>query len=380
MKSRNGIDWDAETADAKAMDDLAAGRNFAEIADDLAAADAMTDAWRTILGPAAETPARIPYKFRPAGAFILDESGRPAAWWGAGDTIIGACGESLIIAGPQGTGKSTLAQQLALGRAGFDEYRELLGEPIAPGSGCVLYLAMDRPRQVARSMHRMVGEAWRAELDERVKVWTGPPPYDLAKHPTILTRLAEDAGATTVVVDSLKDAALGLTDDEVGAGYNRARQHALEAGVELVELHHNRKVSNGNTREHMAIDDVYGSTWITSGSGSVLLLNGSAGDPIISMHHVKQPLGEFGPLRVVHDRDSGRSTVWHSADLVSMARASGTLSALDAAKVLFDTEKPTAAEREKARRKLENLARGGHLVVLDGGDKAAGRPTVWGVS
>lgn len=100
---------------------------------------------------------------------------------------------------------------------------------------------MDRPKQIARSFRRMVGDAWRAELDARLTVWPGPPPYDIAKYPALLLKLAREAGADTVVVDSLKDAAVGISDDDVGAGYNRARQLALVEGVQLVELHHLRK-------------------------------------------------------------------------------------------------------------------------------------------
>ncbi len=66
---------------------------------------------------------------------------------------------------------------------------------------------MDRPQQAARSFRRMVGEGWRSELDDRLAVWQGPPPYDLAKHPTMLLTLACEAGADSVVFDSLKDAA-----------------------------------------------------------------------------------------------------------------------------------------------------------------------------
>lgn len=357
MMSRNGIDWAAKLTEA--------GADASEV-------EAL------LLG--ATTADRTPYRFRPAGAFILDESALPAAWWGAGESVLAACGESLIIAGPQGTGKSTIAQQLALGRAGFPEYSDLFGYPIRPGVGRVLYLAMDRPRQVARSFRRMVGDSWRAELDARVVVWPGPPPFDLAKHPSVLTTLAADAGADLVVVDSLKDAAVGLTDDEVGAGYNRARQHALRAGVELVELHHSRKASGGVTREHLTLDDVYGSTWIPSGAGSVLLLNGAAGDPIVKVHHVKQPLAEVGPLRIVHDAESGRSTIFHATDLVAMAKASGSLSALDAARAMFEKDRPDAAAKEKARRRLDALTRSGSLIVLDEGDKATSRPRLWGAA
>jgi hypothetical protein len=39
--------------------------------------------------------------------------------------------------------------------------------------------------------------------------------------------LCEDADADTVVVDSLKDAAIGLSHDDVGSAYNRARQIAI---------------------------------------------------------------------------------------------------------------------------------------------------------
>ena len=50
--------------------------------------------------------------------------------------------------------------------------------------------------------------------------------------------MAEHYDAGTVFVDSLKDAALGLSNDEVGAAWNRARQHLLNAGHQLCELHH----------------------------------------------------------------------------------------------------------------------------------------------
>ena len=62
----------------------------------------------------------------------------------------------------------------------------------------------------------MVGESWRGELNDSVRVWQGPPPQDLARLPALLARLCDQAGADTVVVDSLKDAAVGLNDDEVG--------------------------------------------------------------------------------------------------------------------------------------------------------------------
>ncbi len=318
------------------------------------------------------------YAFTTGGRFILDTPADPEPLWGSGSEVLLADGEALIIAGGQGLGKTTLAQQLALGRCGFEEYSELLGYPIKPGEARVLYLAMDRPRQAARSFRRMVGDAWRQELDDRLVVWQGPPPADLAKHTGLMLDLCRKADADTVIVDSLKDAAVGLTDDEVGSSYNRARQTAATAGVQVVECHHNRKRIGGAKAGHPSIDDLYGSTWLPSGAGSVLLLTGAPGDPIVGLHHLKQPASEVGPLKVIHDHETGRSTVWHATDLVQLAKAPGGISALDAARVLFDAEKPTATEKEKARRRLDRLARSGELTVVQHGDVATKQATKWG--
>lgn len=319
-------------------------------------------------------------RYRPGGSFILDTDPNPRPVWGSGQDVLWAEGEALIIVGGQGVGKTTLAQQIALGRCGFEEFSSVLGYPVERNVwGKTLYLAMDRPKQAARSFRRMVGEAWRDQLDESLFVWEGPPVVDIAKHPTTLLAYAEGVNANTVVVDSIKDAAIGLSDDEVGAGWNRARQIALRAGVEIIELHHNRKAVSGAKAATVSIDEVYGSTWITSGAGSVLLLAGSPGDPVVSLRHLKQPAEEVGPLRVVHDHEQGRSSVWHSADLLSVALASPSgLTAVQAATALFEVEKPTAAEREKARRKLDRLVSEGLLEVVDEGNQSAGQPKKWG--
>ncbi len=335
-------------------------------------------AWIPELAFAPEDDPRPVYAFTPGGSFILDTAPDPEPVWGSGGDVLLADGEALIIAGGQGLGKTTLAQQLALGRCGFDDYADLLGYPVQPGAGRTLYLAMDRPRQAARSFRRMVGEAWRDELDDRLVIWQGPPPADLAKYTGLLLDLCRKAEADTVIVDSLKDAAIGLTDDEVGAGYNRARQNTVTAGVQVIELHHNRKSISGVKAGKAGLDDLYGSTWLPSGAGSVLLLTGAPGDPIVGLHHLKQPASEVGPLKVIHDHEAGRSTVWHATDLVQLAKRPGGISALDAARVLFDAEKPTASEREKARRRLDKLTSTGIVRVVSEGDRSTNQPTRWG--
>lgn len=192
----------------------------------------------------------------------------------------------------------------------------------------------------------------------------------------LLAELAERHGADTVVVDSLKDAVLGLSEDGPAAGYNRARQAAIAAGVELLELHHMRKQGTAGGKP-TALGDVYGSTWITSGAGSVIVLNGDPGDAVVELRHLKQPADEIGPWKVLHDSTTGLSSVFHATDLVALARANGDLSARDGARALAETDTPTANDVEKARRRLVALVKSGHLEVTQEGDRATNKPTLW---
>jgi replicative DNA helicase len=147
-----------------------------------------------------------------------------------------------MIGAPQGVGKTTLAGMLVRARIGLSD-DPVLGLLVEASDQPVLYLAMDRPRQIARSLSRQFRADLKSRdvLDKKLLVRPGPPPEDLAQNPTLLVRMAQELGVGTVVVDSLKDAAVGLSDDAVGAGWNRARQHVLAAGIEMIELHHTRK-------------------------------------------------------------------------------------------------------------------------------------------
>lgn len=305
------------------------------------------------------------------GSFLLDLPPTPPALWGKGDDILWARGEALMIAGPQGVGKTTIAGQLLRATIGIGG--EVLGLPVEPTNNRVLYLAMDRPEQARRNLARMfvgdVEEYGRDYLAEMLRFWSGPPPTDLAADPEGIVRLAQQHGADVVFVDSLKDAAVGLSKDEVGAGYNRARQLALAEGVQIVELHHT--VKNGaDGHKPNNINGIYGSTWLTSGCGSVVLLWGEPGDPIIEFNHLKQPMNEVGPLKVKHNRDTGLAEVFHDpdTDLFALARrcSSTGLSALEAANCLFSTDKATKAQVEKARRRLSEMATAGLLVERSG--------------
>jgi AAA domain len=315
--------------------------------------------------------------------FILDQPEGMPTIWGRGTQVLWARGEALMIAGGQGLGKTTLAGQVIAGLLGVGD-RNVLGLPVTDFGCRILYLAMDRPRQIARSLRRQFGPGDRAVLSERLVVWEGPPPRDLAANPALLARMAAHYGAGVVIVDSLKDAAIRLSEDAVGAQWNRARQHLLAQGCQILELHHSTKRGPAGA-PISGVADIYGSTWLTSGCGSIVLLIGEPGDPIMSFRHVKQPAEEVGPYQLLHDQTAGHLSVDFQVDLVELVRLSGVdgLTARDAASAISGKEKPSAAETEKARRRLGQKVTDGLLVRVDGsrggvnGAPKGGTPDAW---
>lgn len=206
----------------------------------------------------------------------------------------------------------------------------------------------------------------------------GPPALDMAAQPLLLAGLAAEHHAGVVIVDSLKDAAIGLSDDAVGAGWNRARQALLNSGAQLLELHHVVKRGTNPNGPITSVADIYGSTWLTSGVGSIALLHGEPGDPIVGFRHVKQPAEEVGPWRLLHEQTAGRLTVEHRTDLIALVRESGAdgLTARAAAAAINEKGEPGRADVEKARRLLDKLASEGILVRVEG-SRGRGQTASW---
>lgn len=297
-----------------------------------------------------------------AAKWIWEADNSAVELWGRGDDIAWASGEALTICGSQGIGKSTLAGQLVRAQLGLQD--TVLDLPVIPIDKPILFLGMDRPAQLRRSLRRQFSEDERDAIAGRLLIRPGPPVTDMALDSTLLLRMAEAVGAGVVYVDSLKDAVVGLSGDEPAANYNRARQKLLAAGIELCELHHVRKPSADQAG---GISSVYGSTWLTSGAGSVILLTGEPGDLVVRFRHAKTPANELGPWHLHLDPEKG-SFVVQRCDLLASVRRAGAdgLTAEAAAKDLYECGRPTSSEKKKAERQLRHLESKGLLHSIEG--------------
>lgn len=325
------------------------------------------------------------------GGTIFDQPDQVAAVWGVGNYVLRAEGQGTMIASQQGLGKTTVAQQMVLHRIGA-RTGDFLGYPVAQvqNGEAVLYLAADRPTQAMGSFRRMLvpGEETRSLLDSRLLVWKGPLPFDVVLEPEAfadwLDQLSDkhEKKIVDVVVDSVKDMAGGhsLSKDETGGALNLAWQEAMARGVDLFLLHHQRKAAGGEQRAN-SLDDIFGSTLITSGLGSVFSLSGESGASIVDLIHVKQPL-EAVELRLSHDHSTGTTTPHSGAsedftvEGLLIAAAGLGMTVRELAETLHGTY--TEATKKSVARDLGIMLKAGSAKKVSGGVTAGGKtPDRW---
>jgi len=258
-------------------------------------------------------------------AFLAEDDTDEVAMWGDGDQWGWAAGEPLMLFGGNGSFKSTLSHLLVFARLGLlgvdgtprhthdmitsaspmAEWGRVLGMPVQPLDGNVLYLAGDRPKQIKRAMRRL-RRSWMSDvLAERLIVHEGPLPFEITDSKDALADLAEKQKAADVVIDSVKDYCAKPSDDDMANRYNRARQECVARGMQWLENHHNRKQQPGQARTN-TIEDVYGSRWLTAGAGSVLSLwTETEGGNLVNVKQVKAPSVYLPSLRTTVDRRTG---------------------------------------------------------------------------
>jgi replicative DNA helicase len=300
-------------------------------------------------------PVPLPPQMTDGLAFAQGATSSDAAIWGKGGDSAWSPGEAFGIVGPDGVGKTTLAQRIILALAGVEP--TVLGLNVEPAAGHVIYVAADRPKQAQRSLWRMlpgIDRRGHGKIRERVLVWQGPLPFDLAKvQPEALAEWVAGFDGSHVILDSLAFVATRLTEDETGSALAQCFMATSVAGIEVCWLGHPRKASGENKKPN-TLADVYGSRWITAASGSVLSLWASAGDPVVEVRQQKSPAGEVGPFLMEIDHDTGAVSVAEGTDLLGHLRAAaGGLSAKQAARLVDGSSEK--AREVKARRRLEGF-------------------------
>lgn len=85
-----------------------------------------------------------------------------------------------------------------------------------------------------------------------------------------------------------------------------AIQICIANEIDVAMLHHPRKaIQEGGTKRELDLDDVYGSAWLTAGSGSVLLVDGKAGSGEFRFQQLKAPANFVDPCEVAIDYATG---------------------------------------------------------------------------
>lgn len=211
--------------------------------------------------------------------------------------------QGTIIAGPPGTGKSTIALQVILRRVGLLQ-GPVLGLPVTVDKRPVMYLALDRADQIRQSARRMIPDDISDEENARLLIIDALPlGVDLREVSTFIGWL-KARHATCVVVDSAKDLGFDLNDSAEGQAFNFMVQATLRAGIQILVTHHSRKTPRGD-RKPLTLNDLHGSQWVAAGAGSVLMLDGEAGPQPKRLFHVKPLSVPMSPLAIELNHETG---------------------------------------------------------------------------
>ena len=228
--------------------------------------------------------------------------------WGVERDALTTAGQSVLVFGPDGTGKSTLLQHYAKARLGLAGWGGLLlGEPVAPlpDDQRVLYLAADRPQQIREGFKRGMTEEEREVLRERLEFHDGPPPIDLftkAGRNWLLRRIRE-GNVGLLILDSYKDLVDPMDPRQV-TGLNRLLKELDADGLEVMVAHHSTQEADKKSTPNLTA--AYGHRNVFSGFGSVLQIKGKPGATEVKLHQVKPIRETHAPIDVLIDHAAGR--------------------------------------------------------------------------
>lgn len=323
-----------------------------------------------ILLPGEEPPGEFRIS---AGDLVFNIPLEVESIWGKGQESLWARGEPLMIYGPTGIGKTTLAGRLLLSLIGVDP-SELLGYPveaIAKGK-TVLYIAADRPRQAMRSLRRMIPQQAKSILADRLRIEHHRQIWASDADPEMLFRVCQQTNAAVVFLDSSKDVAGGpLKDEGPAKALMDAVQICIANEIDVAMLHHPRKgIQEGGNKRELDLDDVYGSAWLTAGSGSVLLVDGKPGSGTLRFEQLKAPATFVEEMEIAVDYETGQLTKRTIRDLDVWFKDYGlpiTVRMATAYKLAIPEEDvdTDSAEYKRVKRHIEDLERDDLVTQVD---------------
>jgi replicative DNA helicase len=224
------------------------------------------------------------------------------ALWGRDDEVLWAAGEPLWIAGPTGTGKTTLAQQLVIARLGL--LNVVLGYPVLSSPGRVLYVMSNRPVQAKESFRRMISEQDAAMLKDRLVGLEQLDLDELGTSTTALLAIAQRARAETIVIDDTLAVRTimkpgGLTTLVAGA------RRCAEERIQVLCIAQGPKAR----RMPAFVRRLTAGEGIGSGTGTTAELDGAPGDLVLPLTFWNLPAQDVGPLTIEHDHLRGVTRV-----------------------------------------------------------------------
>jgi replicative DNA helicase len=141
-------------------------------------------------------------------------------------------------------------------------------------------------------------------------------------------------------------------------------QDCVVNGVDVVSLHHPRKTNQANPQKSLAVDDVYGSTWVTAGQGSIIALNGTPGSGVAKFRHLKHPVDEVAGFDIEIDYATGSVSAVGTRSVVDFleAQAGGPVSTPEIIAYVEGTPDYTPARAKAIHRQLDRLVTAGAVT------------------
>ena len=315
------------------------------------------------------------------------------AIWGYGERAYWTSGEFGILYGGDGTNKTTLAHGLLAGMLSFPGREKVLGYPVTPlrPDVAVIYLALDRPRQIERSWSRFHPGEYQDLTEGRLVVWPKGVPSEVINHPEWFLPWLEELAwrevkkrPGAVIIDNAIDAFgdFAKTENATLAGW--ILNDLARNDVDTLALAHDKKEQGATPRKFppASMDGLYGGRNFRAKSGTVVNLWKPPGNDIglLTVTQFKEPSEQIPRATFLVDPATARMTPLNDLDLWTYLEKSGqeidlkTAASMDHKK---DGGDLTAAEKEATRRKLDGWVETGEVESRKTGKGTSMRVWKW---